>query len=427
MPYQIYSAIERSSTQVPINQIMRNGNLDLREDVVGSGYFAFSLKKDRLVLEAGNYIGLIPLNDRVAILVEPKIARSKWLQIVERSETSLRELNHLRAYSQTEYLSSSVLEFLIRALIHQLNAVDQYGLYAKYKPVKERTSFPRGRILLKDSIRDAWSKGFAKSVAVEYYLFSRDIPHNRLLKYAIYLSTRYIESFSPPPLELQQRLDELSNLFGNIPFDQTLRYLPEVSESLERNTLPDVRAYYADALKTALLIVENTGITPNIAGTTSTLSFVVNMESTFERYCQTVLINNSSRIGSNIQVKGQKEGKKPLFKGVSSDARDAEPDIVISSGDKDLLVVEVKYKDKPNRQDLNQAVTYALAYKIRQVVLLCFTEQNESSWQFLGEVGDLVEVWVYRLGLEQEDIDIVENKFIEAIKDMISGSITPPL
>lgn len=427
MRYKIYNAVERGSTEVPVELVMKNGILDVHQDIVGLGFFNFSLKKTKLVLEAGNHIGLIPLNDRVAILVEPKIGRNRWLQLVERSEVSLRELNHLRAYSETDYLSGSVLEFLIRALVKQLNEVDQQGLYAMYKPIKERTSFPRGRILFKDSIRDAWSKGYSKAVSVEYYVFSRDIPHNRLLKYAVYLSVRYIEAFSNPPRELQQRLDELSNLFGSIPLDQSLRYLPEVNDSIQRNTLPDIRAYYADALKTALLIVENTGIIPNITGSTSTLSFVVNMENTFERYCQTVLRKYASKLGSNIQVKGQKEGKIPLFTGVSSDARDAEPDIVISSGDVDLLVIEVKYKDKPNRQDLNQAVTYALAYKLRRVVVLCFTEHDESGWQFLGEVGGLVEVWVYRLDLERENIDIVESQFAEAMGDMISGSITPPL
>jgi 5-methylcytosine-specific restriction enzyme subunit McrC len=151
---EILEAIERkyTETDLPLSKVMTSdGRFDLYPDV--RKFFSFSSKEDKLTLLASNYVGLIPLNARVALRVEPKIARENWLYIVGKAEGYLKGLAYLRDYSLAERASDSLTEFLARALILQMATIEHQGLYRRYQGREEITSFPRGRILIDESIK----------------------------------------------------------------------------------------------------------------------------------------------------------------------------------------------------------------------------------------------------------------------------------
>lgn len=399
-------------------EVYSNGRLEIYEDVLRRGYFNFSLKGDKLTLTAGNHVGLIPLNERVALHVEPKIAKDNWLYMVGRARGQLRELAYLRGYSKSDLAQKPLLEFLARAFIQQLKEVEQQGLYRQYKPQYEVTAFPRGRILFRQSMLDAWSHGHTHSVAVRYYEFSKDTSHNRLLKYALLLSIRYITSFTGGSSNLSIRMSDLENLFANIPLDQSLKYLPDVVKSIEEHSIPESREYYEAVCNTAILLVEHSGLSALSRGPHSTLSFVVNMETIFEEYSFHVLHDQLNALDWDSVVRG-KFDEHPLFCREGTDARRAEPDLIIRSNSGCLLLIEIKYKPNPNRQDINQAVTYALSYNSDKVVLLCFAEdETKAGWEYLGSVGGNVSVWTYRIHLEKDMVS-EESKFVKEINEMM--------
>lgn len=419
---QVYPATERQSTNVPLNELIVNGTLDFYPEVLSKGFFTFTLKGSDLVLIAGNCVGLIPLNARAALNIEPKIAKDNWLYIVGKAHGRLRELPYLRSYSKGGLSTRPLIEFLSRAFILQLQSVEQGGLYRQYQLARETTSFPRGRISFAESITQVWSRGHKRSLAIDYYQFSKDIPQNRLLRYALELSIQYLTRVAGTPTFQGVRMADLEDLFLSVPLDSSLKYLPEVIASIEDGSIPEGRSYYVDIAKTAILLVEFSGLLPATQGRETTLSFVVNMETVFEDYCFHVLRENIIKFNWDLVQRGREESY-PLFSGPGCDTRKAEPDLIIQDLHHQLLL-EVKYKEKPNRQDINQAITYALAYNSERVVLLCFWDSGQRrGWQFLGLVGNKIAVWVYRIDLNSADIEAEESLFVHAVADMIRGEI----
>ena len=47
---------------MPVQDLFVEGELDL-EPATESGYFTFQFKKKRLIVQAGGFVGLIPIND----------------------------------------------------------------------------------------------------------------------------------------------------------------------------------------------------------------------------------------------------------------------------------------------------------------------------------------------------------------------------
>jgi 5-methylcytosine-specific restriction enzyme subunit McrC len=218
----------------------------------------------------------------------------------------------------------------------------------------------------------------------------------------------------------------LENLFAGIPMDDSLAYLPEVESSLEEGRIPETREYYIDVCRTAVLLVSHRGLLPDIEGKEKTLSFLVNMEQIFEKYCLRVLQERSDVVAWH-SVKHGKDEKLFLFSDPRYDNREAEPDILIKGNGGCQLVVEVKYKPKPLRDDINQAVTYAVRFDISRVVLLCFSESvGNSGWKFLGVVGDKVAVWVYRIFLDSSDMEAEELRYVHAMNEMLYGRVEQP-
>jgi 5-methylcytosine-specific restriction enzyme subunit McrC len=418
----IYKTVERDAPDppVPVREVMINGVLDFYPDVLQHNYFSYSLKGSNLVLRAGNCIGLIPLNDRIALLVEPKVSRSNWLYIVGKARGYLRELLYLRDYAQIDYASQSLLEFLARAFVLQLRPLEEHGLYREYQSRDEVTPSPRGKLLFNESIRFAWSRGRLRAVAVRYHTFSKDNAHNRLLKYALSLATSYLRPWLQSEREFVEQIRNVEDLLQQVPFDATLRYLSTVQSSIDRASIPDSRRYYYEVCETAILLVEQLSLLPTPEGDQTTLSFVVNMESVFQDYCYQVLRERAHMLGPNMTVLHEPEGSQALFVDPSHDTRKAEPDIVIANPRGTQFVLEVKYKTDPSREDLNQAITYGIAYRLTQVVLVCFAEdKRQNGWEYKGRVGGQLDVYVYRLKLESPNLPSEEATFATSIAKML--------
>jgi 5-methylcytosine-specific restriction enzyme subunit McrC len=419
----IYPVIERQEAPIPLAQVYGPAGLNIYDEVLSKGYFSLTLKGSKIILSAGNHVGLIPLNDKTALYVEPKIAKANWLYIVGRARGELKEISYLREYTKGGLAEKPLLDFLSRVFVLQLTEVDQHGLHRLYQPKEEITSFPKGRILFEKTIRKVWSQGRTHSVVIRAFDFSKDTPHNRLLRYALELAIQYIKTFSLEFTGASSRLADLENLLSLVPLDSSLSYLPEIVRSIEEHAIPESRSYYEPVCSTAILLVENSGLLPHAQGAQSTFSFVVNMETIFEDFCLTVLSDNAAALGWSHVGKG-KHDDHFLFCRQTFDFRKAEPDIIIRTKAGAILILEVKYKDTPNRNDINQAVTYAVSYNTSKAVLLCFcNNERQAGWQYLGSIGGDIAVWVYRVFLDSLDLRREETRFAMDMNDMILDRI----
>ena len=91
----IYPAREREATSIPIGEVLRNGEIDIIPDVQSREFFDITFRGDRLTVTAGKYIGLIPLNDRVFIQVEPKVPIANLLAMLSAVEGEVVDLSVL--------------------------------------------------------------------------------------------------------------------------------------------------------------------------------------------------------------------------------------------------------------------------------------------------------------------------------------------
>jgi 5-methylcytosine-specific restriction enzyme subunit McrC len=142
-------------------------------------------------------------------------------------------------------------------------------------------------------------------------------------------------------------------------------------------------------------------------------SFIVNFETTFEDYIRNAIGQWSDP--SVVQVEdGNVLAKKPLF----DDRKDpsAQADIVVSSvatGKK--VIAEVKYKDKPNRDDYNQAITYALSYRANRVILVHQNRHGSpKGLRRIGAIGNIV-LDAYAFDLAAADLQQEEKLLADCI------------
>lgn len=428
---QIIPVVERGETEFPLELLLTGQELDIYEDVRAQQFFRVSSRENSLTFFAGNHVGFIPLNEDIALLVEPKIARENrenWLHIIGKARGYLTELHHLRTYSRSISSYMPVIEFLARALVHQLLPMKQRGLHRTYQRRQEVTCYPRGRFLFGESMQWAWGRGHQRSLAVEYYVLSKDVPHNRLLRYSLDVAIRYIEALTDLDqveggARLRASMRDVEDVFGAVPLDSSLSYLPLVRESLRSGSIPHERGYYRDACKTAMMLVDHKGVDPLFLGERETLSFVVNMETVFQDYCFHVLNDAKAKLGWLQVLKEGGGATRPFFEEPRNDERDATPDIVIQDEGEIEYPLEVKYKDKPNRRDINQAVTYALAYGVDRAVLICFTNDpgTHPRRYFHGSVGNQVDLWTCRICPTNSDIEEEEVLFVDTIGDILAG------
>jgi len=149
---------------------------------------------------------------------------------------------------------------------------------------------------------------------------------------------------------------------------------------------------------------------------------VLDMDSIFEAYLRNTLQADAERAGWGVAVlDGNAAGKKPLFDHPPSE--NATPDIVFRTAEHRWpLVIEVKnvpVNGNSNRGAIEQAITYAAAYRCNRVVLAHprARNQDKARLRLQGRIGDLA-VYQYVFDLEAADLLAEESKFVDSMFDL---------
>ena len=376
-------AAEYQQLQIPLTDVFVNGKLALYPEVIGKKYFNVYLKQDSLVFQAGGYVGLIPINDRIILDIRPRVPvhnLERILQVTNQVPVTL-DL-HLREYATHKDPSPSLIDILARSLINAIGEIELYGLHREYAQRRADTSFPRGRILMGATFERHMARGRSHAVTASWFEQSSDTAPNRCLKYAIWLLAQRYVMITPRKGQrgIVIELNRLYNLFGKTRLDKSKRFLKDSLVS-DPNRLPPLRSYYAQALYIATTIIENRGVDFDRKGGDVLLpSMIFDFDVVFENYLRAVLQEQFSVLAPYLRVLdgnlgGTSGGAKLLFD-TSTLKEKANPDIVIrqDNADKEALypiIIDAKYKpvENPDRSDINQAIGYGLSYGCHNVVL----------------------------------------------------------
>lgn len=408
-PFRIFDVVEREETDIPVSELLTDGKLSVRPEIVGRGFFQVRLSRDHLTLYAGQYIGLIPLNERVAINVKPRIPVPNLLRLIGRSAAKIQSL----AFFPTEYVPSpfrpaTLLEPIASALVSQLRKLEQEGFYKEYIQTHSDEPPLRGRVLFDGSVRRLWSRGINHRAEVSFFDLTVDLLPNRVIKSAVGYLLQQFRFVDNKPTALLRDLTGYQELFVAFGVNDVLPF------ELQAARQPQASTTYLEAVNLALLILQGRGVQlPPAGGSVRLPSLLLDMAETFESYVRQTL---RRRLPSGFGVlDGNREGARPLYDEKLSPL--ATPDFVICVDGQSCMVGDVKYKTAPTRDDLNQVLTYALRYSVPKAVLVDLSSSSTGELERLGSVAG-IEVYVYGFALSAADLDSEETTFSEAMRNI---------
>lgn len=416
----IFPCVERQSVEVPVAELLTSsGKFDILPSVASKGYFDIDYRGGQLVFRAGKFVGLIPINDRVVIDVKPKVSVSDLLHIVDRAEEAVSYLDFfVRPYKERKETEESLLGLIVRTLLKQLRQVENEGLYKNYARIRETGTF-KPRIDFAKTIQREWCRGNYSRTSNEVFLFTRDNPLNRLIKFTIWYCAHYLELRSGES-EIRQELSSFYNLVEMVPLDLTRSFLPNVLSTVESGRIPVLRNYYLGIARTCLLIISGHSVSLEKAGSDVTLlSFILNLEEIFEKYVRNVLRLWAKSNRSEVGVRDGNKGKRNyLFH--DSRVFDIYPDIYLTSDTKRPLVADVKYKPKIDEHDRYQVISHSASMGAKKAVIIVPAfGGGDSGLIRRGQVfnGDGIEVFEYHMKLDG-DLEIEETKMGKAIIEL---------
>lgn len=436
-----YPAEEHKSFVIPMEDLLVDGELELYPEVDKQDFFRLRFQDGKLVFQPGAYVGLIPINDRVVVDVQPRSPISnltRLLDVTQHRPVQLQE--HSRVYEVQEELLPSLLDSLTQALISAIHIIEVRGRHYEYHKRIQHTSFPRGRILMGRTATHYTSRGISHRVITSQYKRSSDTAPNRCLKYAIwYVAQRYIRMQERGGIKrLLGNLNRIYHLFDDVELDHSRRFLQHPLV-VDTDNLPLNYSHYQRALNVAAVIIEGKGVRLEGVGTDVAMaSHFIKLDDVFEDYVRIVLQRELVDLQPRILIldgnlAGEKGGQKGLFD--DTDEPEATPDIVVlSSVSVEInrrypLVIEVKYKPlrgAPKRQDLNQLIAYAASYRTRVALIVQPTATNDTSTVTpLGRIGSTL---FYQCGinLSEENIKSEEENFASRVRELVDLASAQP-
>lgn len=405
---KIISLESRSSIEIEFHDLFVDGSLPLYRHVEERGLIFLGFRKGRVVISAGAYVGLIPLHPYLTIEILPKLPVKNLSRVLEIARAFLGRLRGTaRTYPQEERPEASVLTFIAANFIDAVRAIEVTGFMKDYTRRRQATSRPRGRILIGETRKQCWFRGRHSSVVAEQFVQSADIELNRIIKTALLSILKTLGSMENTDGSI---LGEVAQCFRDFPGEiRVLSTLEKEAAVFNYRALDHInlRPDYQRALEIAFMVLNAEGISLDRQGLDRTLnSFILNLEEVVENYFRNALRHLA---GPDIVIEdGNKEAKRALFKN-QPNGPPAQPDMVLRRlGNSALIVSEVKYKTKIDRADINQAVTYAVTFGTKEVVLIHIASPKGKRRAYLiGETGD-IKVRGYAFDLSSEDLEAEE-------------------
>ena len=421
----VYEAIERQPIEVDLDEILIDGKtLDILPQIKSKGFFDIDFRGNKLILVAGKHIGHIPINERVILQIRPKFSINNLVRIISCAQQRIQYLDFFRrGYQTTAATEPTIFEFLCACLASELKVLAREGVLRQYERKTANSSYPKGRISIDHTLTRNWPKASYHRVFISHYELGYDLPVNQLIKFALWYCMLQFPRLRIENLSLLRELTEFYNYFGSVSLDRSRAFVAPAIQWLENDKVPIIRRYYESVIRICQMIVDDIGVELRYSGEDIELSsFVIDLESVFERYLRNILRASSLLISKGAQVlDGNAEGRGYLF--CDTNQYEAKPDIVIRYGQRTTILIDAKYKESIKESDRYQIIAHGLAFNAKSTILVIPRPKGTApGLHRLGRVSDLhtLDVFLYRFDLAANDLISEETAFISAISEIIS-------
>lgn len=434
---------EFESVPIDYSLVMLDGKLDIFEE--SRKYVSFTLTKNGIIARSTQYVGVVPINERLTLQVVPRVPLRSLTRIVSWLGMDTVMLLGARTYGSNNTVETWMREILVDAYLQSLEGLRDKGLQREYFLINELGSSPKGRINLSSTAR---LRAGAKSPQTSYSWYERSVQtaENRMLKAALERSLRILST--GPSIDtkrgMRARIRKLNAMLHTFREVSLAAYPYEDQDRLIRNpeSFPDHLSHYRQPIDIARRILNEGGI--RLEGSGELLlgtSLLVNMGELFELLIRTAVTRSFVHHGENFLVKDgntDSEAQRTLYEAPDdrdllaapyrnaadpSTKRRMTPDIVINDpSGRCLLIADVKNKpigSLPDREDTEQVLTYAVRFGVTQAVLFYPRSGNhDAGMQAVGTIGN-VRIYQYHYDLESLDLMDEANRLGKALSLMI--------
>lgn len=442
-PWRIVTCKEFATSEVEPPRIVRaDGSVDVFKEIEKSGYLSFEVSSKGVQVRAGQHVGLIPVNSRLAIRVTPRVPLQNLTRMVTDLNLDLQALSALRHYGDSPDLALWMTDVLTDALLESLDGLREQGIQRQYVRKSDTSSAPRGRISFAETAR-LWARGERHKAGFAWFERTPQSAYNEVLKAALLLC---LKSYSDPAVRNAagnrlrvRRIGAALHIFDEVekPATQTIRTL---AEQVRHSPVPATLDHYRAPLGLASRLLLGRGVDlESDEGEALRTSLLVDMGDLFEKYVRnalqeaavmqnwpwSVLDGNLANAKLPMYLKASAEhiaiapDRTPPAKAVGL-ANAMTPDILIKgTGGEILVVADVKNKptkEMPKREDVEQVLAYAVRYGVNRALLIYpRSAGQESGLQAVGSIGS-VTIFQYHYDLDAEDLDQSKDKFSAAVK-----------
>jgi len=363
--------------------LYRDGMLEIFPEVVASRFLAMSLRGGRPVVRTTNFVGVLPLNARLTLEVEPKVPVASVASMLAHSneDVILFGGKNSHEFDSSDVVARQLLELLASEFVRSVEQILAVGLAKQYNRIESLSESARGAIRFSATVRARARNQPLLIGSRRFERTARTDVNSALLATTVFVA-RALRSASSSRTALRIIAD-CNRLSRHFPQPEPLTLPSAVRRSIRSLRLHQVRPDYARSLRLADVLLSGAGVEVSpLPGGIQSQCFMLGLDLIFEDYVRSIL-----RAGlTDFHVRAAK--KFPPH-----GARQTDPDVVVLGLDEQpILVLDAKYKNPQrglDRADLNQVIAYGAAYAVSSVALVVPSTSPAAEVSFLGEAGGL--------------------------------------
>ncbi|MFV7432769.1 5-methylcytosine restriction system specificity protein McrC [Pseudomonas shirazica] len=412
---KIFVCKEFEPLELPLEMLLNKGKIQVYS--AADKYFDLDYRGGKLVVAPKSFVGLIPVNDQVAIHVIPRFSVKNLFYIISRTNAVLRFIEGFhRDYLLVENSHDDPIKSLAQKFSKSASEVMRAGILRRYQPVKEVAPFS-GSLSISDTVATYRSQGIKDRHVWEADELTDNILENAIIRFA---ALRVINLF---PVNSRDKSDRanfeiLRHLLTELAFVNLYDHQLVLDEfmliKLVRS-LPRHNVSYSSLLWLSYLILMKKGLTIESGGPASFDTFVVSMADVFEAYTREVIREHFQSL-NHYSVRDGNVHQVDLF--LDSSKYKVKPDIYVLKDRVPVAILDAKYKPNIKSADRYEVIAFCEALSVKTAVILSPAISAERV-MFLGKTPSGIKFWQITIDLGAEDFVEEQRVFIENIEKLL--------
>ena len=415
----VYPCKEFEPVEVPLDQLILNGKIQLYPEA--EKYFDLDYRTGRLVVAPKSYIGLIPLNERVAINVKPRFSIENVFYLIRKASATLRFIDgHVRDYGSIKTENFDPLTELADKFATVCESLLRSGLLRKYSAALFQSPYS-GTLDLSETIIRYRAQGITHTQHWASDELTDDIVENQLIKSALIRVIEFLvernNAGSKKSLKVLRNVyrefDGVGELSAGFRFSES-----QIAGLIK--SLPYHYRNYSQLIWLAFLIVSRRGLLIDSVGKVNFDTFVVNLADIFEDYVRNIISDHFYLKNDGFSVRDGNKDQVALFRNENS--YKVKPDIYVLRNREPLAVIDAKYKPLIKAADRYEVISFCEALQVKRAIIVSPRIDGTRN-ELLGRTPGGIEFWHSRISLGSENMAEEERDFLECVSELVMPAV----